>query len=88
LQNGTLKARQRDYRAGMNNATTTCFGADASGTYQCLTAYGRSSSTDPIIFNGFTGGELVISVMLFLVLVANMVAAYHIIFRKIKIKNQ
>lgn len=72
----------------MYNATTTCTGADASGTYQCETFYGQSTSTDQTIYNGFTAGEIVISTFLFSILMVLMVVSYHIIFRKIKIKNQ
>jgi ABC-type uncharacterized transport system permease subunit len=60
----------------MQNATTTCeYEYNDSSTpqiasSQCYTVYGKSTSTDPSISNGFTYGEIVISVLLFLVVVA------------------
>ena len=85
----TLKARS-DTAAliKMQNSTTTCPAPDASGTTQCFTIYAQSTSTDPTIVNGFTAGEIVISVMLFLILMIASVFTYHILFRRIKIKNQ
>jgi len=73
---------------GMLNSTTTCQSPDASGTSQCFTIYGQSSSTDPMIVGGFTAGETVLIVELFLLLTVLSVGVYHLIFRRIKIKNQ
>ena len=70
----------------MLNATTTCQVND-SGTV-CLTQYGQSTSTDPTIVQGFTAGELVISTLLFITLAVISVLTYHVLFRRIKIKNK
>ena len=70
----------------MLDATTTCSNV-ASGTL-CSTQYAESTSTDPSYINGFTYGEVVISTMLFLQLAVLMVLTYHVLFRRIKIKNQ
>ena len=70
----------------MLDATTTCI-AVGSGT-QCATIYAERTSTDPSYVNGFTYGEIVISTMLFLNLAVLMVLTYHVLFRRIKIKNQ
>lgn len=74
----------------MLNSTTTCSGTAAAGitAQTCTTIYQESTSTDPTYVNGFTAGELVSSVMLFLILVTSMVLTYHVLFRRVKIKNQ
>lgn len=41
-----------------------------------------------MVFNGFTAGDTIISIILFLQLTVGMVVAYHLHFRRIKIKNQ
>ena len=71
----------------MLNSTTTCQ-ADASGTTACATLYGESTSTDSTIFNGFSAGEIVIAVELYLIFLVLCIATYHLIFRRVKIKNQ
>jgi hypothetical protein len=58
----------------------------ASGT-QCVTLYGESTSTDPTIVNGFTAGEIVISIEIFIVMVVAMTILYHMMFKKIKIRQ-
>ena len=70
----------------MLNSTTTCED-NGSGT-QCFTLYGQSTSTDPTVVNGFPAGEIVIAVELFLLFMVASVVAYHLLFRRIKIKNQ
>jgi uncharacterized membrane protein len=65
------------------NSTTTCAPADASGTLQCQTEYASSTG----IVGGFTYGEVVNSVFGFLTLITLMVACFHLMFRKIKIRN-
>lgn len=74
----------------MLNATTTCAGTDALGVINqtCSTTYAESSSTDQTFYNGFTAGEIVTNVQLFLLISVGMVIAYHILFRTIKIKNR
>jgi len=78
----------------MYNATTTCSYATSfdSGSWNlqsstCQTLYGESTSTDQTFVNGFSAGEVVISVELFLVLIVAMVILYHVMFRRFKIKN-
>jgi hypothetical protein len=59
------------------NGTAFQFGSSTcSFTYQ--------SSTQPY----FTYGEIVNSIFLFLILMTGMVICFHVMFRKIKIKNQ
>jgi len=72
----------------MLNATTTCAAVNASGTETCVTVYAESPSTDPNYYQGFTAGELVTNVQLFLLLTIVMVATYHILFRTLKVKNK
>lgn len=74
----------------MTNSTTTCSGSDIAGVISqtCSTSYAQSTSTDLTIYNGFSAGEIVISVMLFFVLMTAMVTTYHLMFRRIKIRNQ
>jgi hypothetical protein len=74
----------------MLNSTTTCSGTDVAGitTETCVATYGQSTSTDPTIVNGFSSGEIVISVFLFSILMVLSVIAYHLLFRRVKIKNQ
>jgi len=74
-------------RAKMTNSTTTCVATDASGTI-CSTVYAQSTSTDPTFYNGFSVGEIVIVVELFLTFSVLCIGIYHLLFRKIKIKNQ
>lgn len=74
----------------MINSTTTCSGTyDAGITAQtCATAYAQSTSTDPTVYNGFTAGEIVIVVMIFIQIALVSVLTYHLLFRRVKIKNQ
>ena len=69
----------------MLNSTTTCIAAP-SGT-QCTTLYGESTSTDPTFVNGFSAGEIVMSVEIFIVMVVAMVILYHMMFKKIKVRQ-
>jgi hypothetical protein len=68
------------------NSTTTCTGTDASGTI-CTTLYAADPSSTVATANGFTYGEVVISMFQFLTLLVLLSMAYHQKFRKIKIKN-
>ena len=74
----------------MTNSTTSCSGTDVAGvtSQTCTTQYAQSTSTDPTIVNGFSAGEIVIAVMLFCLLAVSMVLTYHVLFRRVKIKNQ
>jgi hypothetical protein len=69
----------------MINSTTTCSAAGSSTL--CTTLYAESTSTDQTIVNGFTAGEIVISVELFITMVVAMVILYHMMFKKIKIRQ-
>jgi hypothetical protein len=53
----------------------------------CTTIYGYSTSTDQSVVNGFTAGEIVLAVQLFLLLAVAMTILYHVMFRRFKIKN-
>jgi hypothetical protein len=74
----------------MTNSTTTCQGTDALGvtSQNCVTIYGQSTSTDPLFYNGFSAGEIMIVTFLFLNFSVLCVITYHLLFRRIKIKNQ
>ena len=74
----------------MISSTSTCTGTDVAGVIQqtCSTQYAQSTSTDPTIYNGFQAGEIVVIVELFLFLFLGAILTYHVIFRRIKIKNQ
>jgi len=74
----------------MLNATSTCSGTDLAGIINetCSTQYAQSSSTDQSFYGGFTAGEIVSIILLFSILMVGMVATYHLLFRRIKIKNQ
>jgi len=74
----------------MLNSTTTCSGTEHAGVINqtCTTTYGQSTSTDPTIVNGFSAGSIVISVELFLLLTVCMMGLYHLMFRRVKIRNQ
>ena len=72
----------------MINSTSTCAPSDASGTIVCLTTYAQRSSTDPTIVNGFSAGSIVIAVFLFVQIALLSILTYHLLFRRVKVKNQ
>jgi hypothetical protein len=67
------------------DATTTCTG-DASGS-TCITLYEANPSSTTADVNGFTYGEVVLIVNSFLTLMVVSVIAFHLMFRRTKIKN-
>lgn len=67
------------------NSTTTC-DASGSGTI-CATVYFTDPSSTVATANGFTYGEVVISIFQLLTLIVLLSIAYHQKFRKIKIKT-
>ena len=66
------------------NSTTTCSGT-ASGT-TCTTLYAPDPSSTAATANGFTYGEIIISMMLFLILLCGITIVYHLKFRTTKTK--
>jgi hypothetical protein len=80
----------RPRKIKMLNSTTTCSGTDSGGVIAqtCMTEYAQSTSTDPTFYYGFSQGEIVLIVMSVLIWAVGMVLTYHVLFRKIKIKNQ
>ncbi len=86
-----LKARSdAAARNKMLNSTSTCTGTDVAGVINqtCATVYAESTSTDPTYYNGFSAGEIVQISLDFLIFTTICVIAYHVLFRKFKIKNQ
>jgi hypothetical protein len=76
------------------NSTTTCSPADViTQIITCQTLYASTStpnfagSSSVATTNGFTYGEIVNSVFLFMILITGIVISFHIMFRKVKIKN-
>jgi len=77
----------------MKNATTTCesysthlVGGDFSTTSTCQTTYGSTTSTDPSVAGGFTYGEVVNGLFLFLIFVAVSMIAFRLYFQRSKVK--
>jgi len=71
----------------VSNSTTTCGAPDPSGTVLCYTAYAADPSSTAATSGGFTYGEIVNGVFLFLILAVVSMTLFHLVFRKIKIKN-
>jgi hypothetical protein len=69
----------------MINSTSTCVVQDGTTTI-CSTEYNNESSTK--IVNGFTAGELITNIQIFLLIALVAAIFYHISFRRVKIKNQ
>jgi hypothetical protein len=67
------------------NSTTTC--ADSGSGTICTTLYAADPSSTPATADGFTYGEIVISIFDFLILLSVMAVVFHLKFRKIKVKN-
>ena len=67
------------------NSTTTCAAA-ASGSI-CTTIYAPDPSSTIAASGGFSYGEIVGTVLEFLILIVVMSIAFHLKFRKIKIKS-
>ncbi|MGH7604668.1 MAG: hypothetical protein ACRENK_11815 [Gemmatimonadaceae bacterium] len=68
------------------NQTTTCTGTQdlvTGNTTQICVA-----ENTPQIFNGFSSGEIVISLLLYLNLMVAISIGYMLRFRRVKIKNQ
>ena len=62
-------------------------GAFQFGSSTCLTLYGQSTSTDPSYYNGFTYGEVVISVLLLLITVAALYSFFWFSVKGVRIKQ-
>jgi len=57
------------------------------GSSTCATLYGINTSTDPSYYNGFTYGEIVISVLVLLITVAVFYSFFWFSVRGVKIKQ-
>jgi hypothetical protein len=71
----------------LNPATSTDSGAFQFGSSTCLTLYGQSTSTDSSYYNGFTYGEIVISVFLLIILVAVLYSFFWFSVKGVKIRQ-
>ena len=65
----------------LNPATSTDSGFFQFSSSTCLTLYGQSTSTDNSYYNGFTYGEIVISVFL---LILTIVVIYSFFWFSVK----
>lgn len=71
----------------LNPATSTDNGAFQFSSSTCFTFYGQSTSTDPSYYNGFTYGEIVISVFLVIILVAVLYGFFWFSVKGLKIRQ-
>ena len=71
----------------LNPATDKDSGVFQFGSSTCLTLYGQSTSTDPSYYNGFTYGEIVISVFLLLITVAVLYSFFWFSVKGVKIRQ-
>lgn len=62
-------------------------GAFQFGSSKCVTLYGESTSTDPSYYNGFTYGEIVISVFLVLILSTALYGFFWFSVKGVKIRQ-
>jgi hypothetical protein len=62
-------------------------GAFQFGSSTCVTLYGESTSTDPSYYNGFTYGEIVISVFLVLILLTALYGFFWFSVKGAKIRQ-
>lgn len=62
-------------------------GAFQFGSSTCMTVYGQSTSTDPSYYNGFTYGEIVISVLLLLITIAALYSLFWFSVKGVKIRQ-
>jgi len=67
------------------NSTTTCEDT-ASGTI-CITLYAANPSSTISTAGGFTYGEIVSDIFLFMILVGIMGVWFHLAFWRVKVKN-
>ena len=68
-------------------ASDTDSGFFQFGSSTCATIYGQSTSTDPSYYNGFTYGEIVISVFLLIILVATLYSFFWFSVKGVKIRQ-
>ncbi len=71
----------------LNPATDKDSGAFQFGSSTCLTLYGQSTSTDPSYYNGFTYGEIVISVFLVIILLTTLYSFFWFSVKGVKIRQ-
>ncbi len=71
----------------LNPATGNDSGVFQFGSSTCLTLYGQSTSTDPSYYNGFTYGEIVISVFLVLILLTTLYSFFWFSVKGVKIRQ-
>jgi len=71
----------------LNLATSTDSGAFEFGSSTCVTLYGESTSTDSSYYNGFTYGEIVISVFLVIILLTAIYSFFWFSVKGVKIRQ-
>lgn len=71
----------------LNSATSTDSGAFEFGSSTCMTLYGQSTSTDPSYYNGFTYGEIVISIFLLIMCVVVIYQFFWFTVKGIKLRQ-
>ena len=71
----------------LNPASAKDSGAFQFGSSTCLTLYGQNTSTDPSYYNGFTYGEIVISVFLVLILLTTLYSFFWFSVKGVKIRQ-
>jgi hypothetical protein len=71
----------------LNPATSTDSGFFQFGSSTCLTLYGQSTSTDSSYYNGFTYGEIVISVFLLILTIAVIYGFFWFSVKGVKIRQ-
>jgi hypothetical protein len=71
----------------LNPATTTDSGSFQFASSTCVTLYGQSTSTDPSYYNGFTYGEIVISVFLLILTIAVIYSFFWFSVKGVKMRQ-
>jgi hypothetical protein len=71
----------------LNPASSSDSGAFQFGSSTCLTLYGQSTSTDASYYNGFTYGEVVISVFLLILTIIVLYSFFWFSVKGVKIRQ-
>ncbi len=74
-------------KGALNPASGNDSGAFQFGSSTCTTLYAQSTSTNPSYYNGFTYGEIVISVLLLLITVATLYSFFWFSVKGVKIRQ-
>jgi hypothetical protein len=71
----------------LNPASSSDSGAFQFGSSTCQTLYGQSTSTDPSYYNGFTYGEIIISVFLLILAIIVLYGFFWFSVKGVKIRQ-